>query len=475
MANSPTLLRALLISRHWQTYETFSHQYSRAANELAAKEGDQRLRNLSVSVRQFERWYGGKVQTKPRPDTCRVLEHMFQHAIQELLSPPKAVLTMPPTTQPVVRPAIVWSPSTGVIAPPAESIGYQETIYDSQAGFSDLGRQVTMAARRAFQFAMTAEGSSIGPEMLAQLQDDVRRLAVAYPRLPLSALFNDLVEVQDVAFRLLESGHQRPTQAREIYFLASIASGMLAKASHDLGDPRAAMMQARTAYVCADNADHNGMRAWVRGLQSLITYWAGQPQEAVRYAQLGDTIGSQSTGSAAIWLSALEARASAALGDDEAARRAIAKASDARDQVTGDELDSFGGILTFPHIRQLYYVADTAVLMSDGSLSAEELAQEAVAAYQHAEPDEWAFGDQAGSHTDLALARIGKGQLDGVREALQPVLDLPTEQRISGIVASTQQVHKALCASRWNTSPVAHDIRDEIEAFAQAPLKALPC
>jgi hypothetical protein len=55
--------------------------------------------------------------------------------------------------------------------------------------------------------------------------------------------------------------------------------GLLAKASHDLAEPYAAMAQARTAYLCADNTDHDGLRAWLRGLQSLIAYWAGRTRK----------------------------------------------------------------------------------------------------------------------------------------------------------------------------------------------------
>jgi hypothetical protein len=63
--------------------------------------------------------------------------------------------------------------------------------------------------------------------------------------------------------------------------------GLLAKASHDLAEPHAAMAQARTGYLCADQTDHDGLRAWLRGLQSLIAYWAGRTQEAARYAESG--------------------------------------------------------------------------------------------------------------------------------------------------------------------------------------------
>ncbi len=35
------------------------------------------------------------------------------------------------------------------------------------------------------------------------------------------------------------------------------------------------------------------------------------------------------------------------------------------------------------------------------------------------------FAAEAGTHSALALARVGQGQVDGAAEALQSVLDLP--------------------------------------------------
>ncbi|MFJ9774053.1 hypothetical protein ACIRVF_22905 [Kitasatospora sp. NPDC101157] len=162
------------------------------------------------------------------------------------------------------------------------------------------------------------------------IHDEVRRLTVAYPKLALPTLLGDLVEVQDLTFRLLEHGRVKPLQARELYLLAGITSGMLAKASHDLGNPSAAMMQARTAFVCADNADHHAMRAWVRSLQSLISYWAGRPAEAADYADLGQAAAGSVRGTTSVWLACLSARAHALLGDGEATRAAIQRAEDAR-------------------------------------------------------------------------------------------------------------------------------------------------
>ncbi|MER7149660.1 hypothetical protein [Streptomyces lydicus] len=468
----------LVTSRHWQVFETFKLQFERTANELAQQERDPSLVGLTVSKRQFERWYGGEVKTRPYPALCRVLEAMFRFPVDVLLGPADE---SGPATDSTRRLRLVMpnQPALSSPAPSGEDSGFDGIEFtnrlrpDDHVGPVTLERQVAMAARRAFRFSAMTEGSSIGPETLDELQQEVRRLAAAYPRLPLATLLGNLVEAQDLTFHFLEHGRVRPAQARELYLLSAVTAGMLAKASHDLGDPRSAMTQARTAYVCADNADHHAMRAWVRGLQSLIAYWDGRHQEATKYAALGTSQAEGVTGTSAVWLSCLHARANAALGDRATVRESLAQAERARDATAPDDLDEFGGIMTFPVPRQLYYAADATAWLSDAS-EAEQQAEAAVAAYRQADPDEWAFGDEAGAHTDLALARIHAGTLDGIDEALRPVLDLPADQRINGIVASVRQVHTALRAPRWLTTPQARTAREEIEAFTAAPVATLP-
>jgi hypothetical protein len=206
----------------------------------------------------------------------------------------------------------------------------------------ELERQVVTAARKAFRFTATAEGSNVGPETLDQLRDEVARLARAYKTQPLPTLLGDLIEVQAVAFRLLE-GRQRPNQTRELYLLAGVVTGLVAHASHDLGNPHAAMTQTRAAYVCADNAGHDGLRAWVRGTQSVVAYWNGWPHEALRYAQLGADATAEVTSTAAVWLSALEARAYAVLGNGDESRTAVERAHTARNGLPSMSLTSSAG------------------------------------------------------------------------------------------------------------------------------------
>lgn len=337
-----------------------------------------------------------------------------------------------------------------------------------------VGRGDELAAARpgellARKFALLARQGELAGGTLDKIYDDARRLAWAYPQRPLTSVLPDLVMTQDTIFALLE-GRRRPASARQLYLLGGVVGGMLAKASHDMADPLAALTQSRTAYLCADQADHDGLRAWIRGLQALITYWDGRLKESVRYAQQGAQFAGRGRSTATVWLPVSEARAWAALGNVPAARRAIDSAEAAWENVQGDELDELGGLCTFSRPRQLYYSADALAWLP--TEAAWDFAEQAVTAYDDVNAPEWAFGDASGSRCNLAIARINLGEIEGAREAIAPVLDLPVEQRIRGIISSIQHVHEAL--RRPNLPQAGSDLQEEIEVFTKVPLRSFP-
>lgn len=104
--------------------------------------------------------------------------------------------------------------------------------------------------------------------------------------------------------------------------------------------------------------------------------------------------------------------------------------------------------------------------------SHQQYSADAVAAYADPNDPAWAFGDQAGSHTNLAIARITSGDLDGAVEAIRPVLDLPAAQRINGIRHSVQRVQRALVYAGLTDS--AADLIEEMDTFAATSAIALP-
>lgn len=188
--------------------------------------------------------------------------------------------------------------------------------------------------------------------------------------------------------------------------------GLLAKASHDLADPHAALSQSRTAWLCAEQADHDGLRAWISGLQSLICHWARRPHDSISYAQRGALYAERASSTAMVSLPASEARAWAALGNAERAHDAIERAERAWEQV---------------HRTR--------------SIRWEVLAH-------HTEP---ARGDRRRCRCPRPGAR--------------------SEQRINGIVHSVNRVHRAL--SHVPTSATTRELQEQIENYTQTPMRML--
>ncbi|MGW0430941.1 hypothetical protein ACWDV4_00095 [Micromonospora sp. NPDC003197] len=421
-----------LIQQGDRTYEELADEFSKVDARAA------------ISARHLGRLARGeRDMAGSTPATRRALVALFGKPVEELQRP--------------------WAPDHPSTAP--EQHGSL-----TLPGVGPERNILAMAAQRARQYAMLAAEATT-PAAIGQLAEEVQRLALAYPQRPVSHIIGDLAETQDTLFTLLER-RQPPSQSRDLNFLAGITSGLLAKVSHDLADPHSAMLQARTAVLCAEQAGHPGLQAWLRGLQSLVAYWAGRYAEAVRYAEAGREHAAQAGGTTAVWLPASAARAYAALGNAEHAKAAIAEAEQAWSRVRPDEMDEMGGICTFNQPRTLYYAADALAWLPDEATTAEDYSTRAVNAYADPHDPAWAFGDQAGSHTDLAIARVAGRDLDAAADAIAPVLDLPADQRINGIVHSVRRVHQAI--TRAGLASDAREIIDGIEHFTHTPANALP-
>lgn len=424
-----TLLEAIIRQRQlsWDEAATLVLTTAKQHEDVAISLSGRHLGRLARNERSGNR---------PNPATRRALQYAFGRPIDQLLAP--------------------YTPGDLTATEPEHS--------------SEPSEVLTVAANRARQFLTSLQVMS--DESLELIYEEVRDLVRAYPTRPLSEIIGHLASAQDTVFRLLERP-QRPTHARQLYFLSAVLGGLLAKASHDLADPHAALAQSRTAWLCAEQADHNGLRAWISGLQSLVCYWARRPHDSIRYAQRGTAYAQRAGSTMNIWLPASEARAWAALGNTEQTHEAITRSEQAWDHVHPDDLDEMGGIVTFSRARQLYYAADAlAWLPREPSDRADEYARQAVAAYADPADPDWAFGDAAGSRADLAIARIERGEVEGALDAISPVLSLPVEQRINGIVHSVNRVHRALNNSA--ISSASRELQESIEDYTSTPVRILP-
>ena len=420
----PLTLLAALVGKAEMSHAEIVDGYHACAREHGE--------DAAITVRTLRRWMAGDVRTNARPAQRRVARLYWGHSMTELLAPPQA--GPPPTV---------------------------ECTYETIEG------RMAMSVRRATKFSAYAEGTNAGPETVEQLRDETTRLAIAYLRGPIVDFIGDLVALQDDIFTLLE-GKQRPAQSGDLYVLAALASGMLAKASHDLARPHDAIVQARTMFVCAETAGHIPLQAWARGQQSLTAFWTGRHEDSIRFAAGGAALlGGHHTGTVAAWLPALEARALAQLNRPEAARAALGRAADARDATATDDIDRIGGVLTFPPAMQRYYAAGTYVHLDGGDSHA---VSEATSSIELFETGDWrSSAAEAGVRGELALAHVHNGDIDGAKDAMAEVLALEPNRRVRGVVTTVRRLHFALRDPRFFASPVARDLRDEIEAYCRVP------
>lgn len=358
--------------------------------------------------------------------------------------------------------------SKATTSPPATATG-SNPPYPAGGMFDVVERWITMAAHESAHLG--DQPSNLGPLTLDRLRADAQALARRFANAPRLSLFHSARQLRDQVFTLLD-GRQRMAESRDLYFLAAVSLGMLAEATDDLGFGSQAMTHARTGLLCAREAGHPALIAWLMGSQSLISYWDGRPGQAVEYARRGQEVATG--GTVTVWLPALEARAAARRGDSATATEALERASAARDEEHDDELDTnYGGILTFSSVKETYYAGGTWMALGDGA-RARPAAQAAIRGYQQGSPEDRARDNETFSHITIATAHALDDDMEAAQDALAPALELPPELRTTGLGEHLRHLHARVSQPRYQGSAPASAIRDRIEDYLATATPALP-
>ncbi|GAA3844032.1 hypothetical protein GCM10022226_78830 [Sphaerisporangium flaviroseum] len=150
----------------------------------------------------------------------------------------------------------------------------------------------------------------------------------------------------------------------------------------------------------------------------------GQYREAAQLARHGYDLASPDSGRAL--LACQEADAWQAQGDVTRATAALARAHQARDQIT--QADHLGGPFCCGPAREANYTI--AVHLSDNRPKQALLAAErAEQAWRDGEPQ--AYGTWAQVRIGSAIAHLIAGEVTGAADSLGLVLDLPTDRRLA--------------------------------------------
>ncbi|WP_234386641.1 helix-turn-helix domain-containing protein [Streptomyces sp. ERV7] len=291
----------------------------------------------------------------------------------------------------------------------------------------DLRELASQAATQSLRFADRFSTSNVTDDDIEDLTYALADIATAYVHAPLHPLLHDLLGTRDRVFALLD-GHQAPHQTRELFLLAGTSCLLLAHASQNLGDEKAAMAQIRAAWTCAERADHHGLRAWSKGTAALIAEWSPRRQAALTYTR--EALRHAPRGESRIRIAAIQARAAARIGDRPRALAALDILRTAREQPAEPEgLGRFGGLLTFPEAKQEYYIGGTYTLLGEHAL-AEQHATAALTLYENGAREDRSYGDEALARLDITTARLAAGELEGAGDQLHYLFQLPPELRI---------------------------------------------
>jgi hypothetical protein len=425
----PRTLLEQLIRQSEATYEEHVRAFERQAQDLEEP--------ATLTLRHLQRLAAGERSgDRANPSTRRVMRALFGHSLDELLQPPTA------------EPAVPAGPAP-----------------------ADPRQLASAAARDSLDFASWAAADRISPAVLEHVSYELGRIAVDYVSTPPLPLLHDLIGLRDTTTQLLRE-RPHPHQSRQLFFLTGTTCLLLAHASQNLGDPASAMAQARTALVCAEQADHHGLMAWVRGTQALIAEGSRRPAEAVEFARAGQAFAASAD--ARVRLASLEARAAARLGDRVAVVTALGRAEQARSggRDIDDEVSRLGGLLTFPEAKQLFYAGGAHSLLGDHA-RAERSALAAIELYETGPAEARSYGDEALARVDIADARLSADDLAGAAEALAPVLSLPVAQRIHQIHDRLTRIRTALAPARYGSSGEVRALLGEIGAFSEQPRPAI--
>lgn len=305
--------------------------------------------------------------------------------------------------------------------------------------------------------------SAVGEVTIDQLRADTAGFARRFGTTSRIELFSGLRLLRDRLFRSLDTpGRVGVSQTRDLHFLGGAVCGMLARVTEELGYPSAALSHIRTGLLLAQEASADNLVAWLHGEHALTCYWNGQYSKARDHARRGQNI--HPVGTVAVFLPAMEARASGGLHDAQASRAAYRRAVDAREHLQLGSLDEFGGLMGFNEPKQHFYVASACLEIGDNSTVISE-AESAISGYEVGPPEDYNYPNVAIVRLHAAVAQVRSDDLDAARSSASAALDVPSEYQNANTSNAARQLYNHLRIARFRESPVAVEMRDKVEEF----------
>ena len=324
---------------------------------------------------------------------------------------------------------------------------------------ADIDHLIAVLAAQSQEFGEWIGMSDVADATIGRYAVQVRQLARDFEYAAPFPLLLDTARLRNRVVAGLR-GHQRPDQARDLYLIGAQVCGALAWMTGDLRSYRAADAHAWTAWMCAEQAGHDGARAWVRATQAKLAYWDGRYSESAQLAE--DGLRYECPDTARSFLALCQARALARAGQREDARQALAQAEAENERVSAPDL--LGGVWSLTPGRYHGMAASTRVLLDEPAEALAESSQ-AIALCEADPPAERHLYAEMLARVDQAQAHLQEPDLDGVSAALRPVLDLHPDSRIDPVTQRLTWLRNVFATPVFAGSPQARALQQEIEAY----------
>jgi tetratricopeptide (TPR) repeat protein len=374
--------------------------------------------------------------TMARPVAQRVAELQWGHPFEILIGPPL------PTTQLAAREAaVVEGPAVDdeALAPALTAIAQIERL---RQGVHDA----------VSTSALTTAG-------LDEWEETVVRHGQATRYRPAGLLLGELAADFVELHRVLARQHTSSALRRLTRTTAQMA-GLMFLTLIKLNAPGAARNWARTARVASDEADDPAVRSWVRAQEAYVHYYAGDLAEAIAVARHAQTLAGATVCVGLPLAAALEGRAWAAMGQEQEARAALARAEAAVSALDPDALvpSAFGY-----NEAQLRFHEGNALTQLHDAPAARTAHDRAVALYPSND-----YLDRTLLELDRASCLIYDGDVDAaMTHATQLLVALSDEQRHGLILLRGRQLYHSLRPDQ-RVRPAARDFHNVLMTNADA-------
>ncbi|MER0477296.1 hypothetical protein ABR737_02780 [Streptomyces sp. Edi2] len=302
-----TLFRQLVQERGWTTVETFSTHFTNARRELAEQTGRDRLADVTVARRTFDRWMAGELRGMPQRDTRIILEHLFQVPVALLFGPPDGA-----------------DEEVAADSSPAGPTRSAATALRPAGAFDDPLAVLTQTEL----LTQSSVDAAVLDHFGAEIQGIVDRYETHGPQV----LAGEARVLRGALGALLGGRQQLPSVHAELFRLTGRAAGLLAYMAVNAGaEPAVAEAYCVQAETLAEHVGDTPLQMWAAGTRSLSLYYQQRYAEADAAAAAGIDLAPQN-GQAIRLLVNGRARALARLGDRRGAERAIGRALDLSEQ-----------------------------------------------------------------------------------------------------------------------------------------------